>query len=216
GRPSAGRLQRAVVAVDLLVRAAPLRDVLLDLVRGERVARLRGVQRLREDHAVDLALGRQQGAAGVALTHRRVEGVHVAADRAPVVDVRAVGRDPAADPGRTDVVRAVLGEAGDDRAVPAARVLVREPQHGRLEAGRGEAAEVALPVAEDGGRVVLPALAASLHGGFVAAPPDVRVGHDPALVEDETGALQDLAAPHRGAHHLDDGALRAGGHRAAR
>src|SRR5690606_6928523 len=84
GRPSAGRLQRAVVAVDLLVRAAPLRDVLLDLVRGERVARLRVVQRLREDHAVDLALGRQQGAAGVALTHRRVEGVHVAADRAPV------------------------------------------------------------------------------------------------------------------------------------
>src|SRR5690606_19850278 len=80
------------------VRAAPLRDVLLDLVRGERVARLRVVQRLREDHAVDLALGRQQGAAGVALTHRRVEGVHVAADRAPVVDVRAVGRDPAADP----------------------------------------------------------------------------------------------------------------------
>jgi len=41
-----------------------------------------------------------------------------------------------------------------------------------------------VPVVEDDRRVVLPALAAYLDGGFVDASDHVRVGHDAAVAED--------------------------------
>src|SRR5690606_35628266 len=119
---------RAALAADLPLGYAAPPCVLADLVRGERVSGAGVLERLGEDDAVDLAFGREQRAAGLALPDGRVEGVDVTAHPVAVVDVRAVGADPVAYAGGAYVEPAVLREAGDDGAVAPLRVPRGEAQ----------------------------------------------------------------------------------------
>ncbi|CAM5632788.1 hypothetical protein STENM223S_00808 [Streptomyces tendae] len=174
------------------------------------------VQGLGEDDAVDLALGVRSGPPELpygrsrTASRRRCYGV-------AVVDVGAVGGDASAQRRgcRAASYAPFSREAGDDRAVVAARVLGGEPQRGRVELAR-RARRCRASSRRTTVRVVPAALAAYLHDGLVDAAHHMRVGHDAPVVEDEAGALQDLAAARRRARHLDDGGLRAGGDGAAR